>query len=182
MPRRHRQREWERRIVHLSYHDALTGLYNRRYAEEWLQDAANTVKLPVAVIMADVNGLKLANDVFGHEEGDRLLKMAAEVLQGCLRAGDVICRWGGDEFLLLLPVKYWNEARTENLCRILAVANAFDAMTSDRPYRRAMFCKAAVAELKNNACSQFDPGVVAAFRRHLKEIEYCRNGGQGDCC
>ena len=60
--------------------------------------------LPLSVIMGDVNGLKLTNDIFGHDAGDLLLRKAAEVLtKVCQREGVVIARWGGDEFILFLP-------------------------------------------------------------------------------
>lgn len=90
-------------ILYLSYHDPLTGLHNRRYLEEQLQKLDNAQHLPLAVIMGDVNGLKITNDVFGHEKGDLLLKKVGETLRESCRKSDVLARWGGDEFLLLLP-------------------------------------------------------------------------------
>lgn len=74
------EKAWQEKILYLSYHDSLTGLYNRRFMEEQIKRLEMARELPLAVIMADVNGLKLANDVFGHEEGDKLLKKAAEKL------------------------------------------------------------------------------------------------------
>jgi len=97
------EKEWQEKILYLSYHDTLTGLCNRRFMEEELRRQDQKENLPLSVIMADVNGLKLANDVFGHTEGDKLLQEAAEVLKKCCRRGDVVCRWGGDEFLIVLP-------------------------------------------------------------------------------
>ncbi len=96
------ERAWREKILSLSYHDSLTGLYNRRYMEEEMKRLDLARELPLTVLMADVNGLKLANDVFGHEEGDKLLKKATEILKGSLRKKDIIARWGGDEFLVLL--------------------------------------------------------------------------------
>lgn len=62
------------KILYLSYHDNLTGLYNRHFMEKELERQELKGNLPLSVIMADVNGLKLANDVFGHAEGDKLLR------------------------------------------------------------------------------------------------------------
>ncbi len=98
----HKRRENE--IKYLSYRDALTGLYNRTFFEEEIKRYAMTEDLlPFSVIMGDVNGLKIINDGFGHEEGDTVLKRIAQILLSCCRANDVVCRIGGDEFCVLLP-------------------------------------------------------------------------------
>lgn len=93
----------ERELEFLSYHDQLTGLYNRRFFEEELKRLDNKENLPLTIFMADVNGLKLVNDSFGHAIGDELLKRIATVmLNGCGDNGTV-SRIGGDEFVILLP-------------------------------------------------------------------------------
>lgn len=88
---------------YLSYHDTLTGLYNRRYYEESLYRIDKSANLPISVIIGDLNGLKLVNDAFGHQVGDELLKKAADALQSACRPEDILARWGGDEFIILLP-------------------------------------------------------------------------------
>lgn len=97
------QKEHEEEVLYLSYRDYLTGLVNRRFMEEELNRMNNHKHLPVSVIMGDVNGLKLTNDVFGHETGDLLLQKAAKALHQSCRKSDIVARWGGDEFLVLLP-------------------------------------------------------------------------------
>ncbi len=93
----------EEKINYLSYHDQLTGIYNRRYYEEELKRLDTERNLPISIIMGDLNGLKLINDSFGHSAGDEFLVKAAEAIkQGC-RANDIIARLGGDEFVILLP-------------------------------------------------------------------------------
>ena len=93
----------EEETLFLSYYDQLTGLYNRRFYEEELRRLNTPRNLPITIIMADVNGLKLTNDAFGHQFGDRLLKIAAEILKSESRSDDIIARTGGDEFVILLP-------------------------------------------------------------------------------
>ena len=61
------------------------------------------VYLPLCIMMMDVNGLKMANDAFGHKMGDRLLVTSSEILLSVTRADDILCRVGGDEFMLILP-------------------------------------------------------------------------------
>lgn len=96
-------REVEARIKFLSYHDSLTTLYNRAYFDEALQNLDTAEQLPLSIIIGDVNGLKLVNDTFGHPSGDKLLKNIALILQKSCRADDIVARWGGDEFAIILP-------------------------------------------------------------------------------
>lgn len=97
------KKEQRGRIEYLSYHDPLTGLYNRRFFEEEMLRLDKPRNLPMSIIMGDVNGLKLTNDIFGHAYGDALLQRVSDVFKSTCRADDVIARWGGDEFIVLLP-------------------------------------------------------------------------------
>lgn len=93
----------EEKIKYASYHDSLTDLYNRSYLENKIQSLNQENKLPLSLIMIDLNGLKLVNDTYGHHQGDKLLQKMAETLNESCRDNDVIARWGGDEFVILLP-------------------------------------------------------------------------------
>ncbi len=93
----------EEQILYLSYHDQLTGLYNRRFYEEELKRLDTKRNLPLTVIMVDVDFLKSINDKFGHAIGDKVLKKVAEILKNGCRSDDIIARIGGDEFVILLP-------------------------------------------------------------------------------
>jgi diguanylate cyclase (GGDEF)-like protein/PAS domain S-box-containing protein len=90
-------------ILFLSYHDQLTGLYNRRYFEDELNKLDNPSNYPLTIVMADMNGLKLVNDSLGHAIGDELLKKVADVLKRGWGRNSTIARLGGDEFVVLLP-------------------------------------------------------------------------------
>ncbi len=98
-----KRKEAEERLNYLSYHDQLSGLYNRRFFEEELKRLDVSNYYPLAVTMADINGLKLMNDSFGHTAGDWYIQRVAQVLKECSREKDIICRLGGDEFIILSP-------------------------------------------------------------------------------
>lgn len=89
-----------------STHDALTGLYNRRYLEESLTReliSAGRSGGPVSVILADLDHFKAINDQYGHAGGDKVLRVFAGLMKGRVRGSDFCCRYGGEEFLLVLP-------------------------------------------------------------------------------
>lgn len=112
----------EEQIRYLSYHDELTSLYNRSYVEKLRPELEKERSSLLSVILVDMNGLKLVNDVFGHREGDQLLIAMARILQQVCRAGATIVRWGGDEFLVILPET--DNAGCEELCRSIREACA----------------------------------------------------------
>ena len=94
------------KMADLARHDHLTGLYNRRFAVELLE--MERVRMaraqrPFSVIILDVDDFKSINDTHGHECGDRVLVELGDVLRSCVREQDAVARWGGEEFLLMLP-------------------------------------------------------------------------------
>jgi len=94
------------KAYHLAYHDKLTGLPNRALLLDRLQQGLIRAKRRqtfLALLVLDLDGFKNINDTLGHTAGDSLLKHVAERLQSCIRRGDTVCRYGGDEFVLLLP-------------------------------------------------------------------------------
>jgi diguanylate cyclase (GGDEF)-like protein/PAS domain S-box-containing protein/putative nucleotidyltransferase with HDIG domain len=97
------RKQLEQKLEYLSYHDQLTGLYNRRFYEEELIRLDTERNIPITLVMADVNGLKLTNDAFGHKAGDILLEKVANILKRECRDNEIVARMGGDEFIILLP-------------------------------------------------------------------------------
>jgi len=92
----------EERLKYLSFHDKMTRLYNRAFFEEEMTRLDSSRRLPVSIIMGDADGLKFINDTFGYSEGDKLLVSIADALSRSCRKDDIIARWGGDEFAILL--------------------------------------------------------------------------------
>lgn len=98
-----KRKKREKEIEYLSQHDILTGLYNRRYFDENRVKIDIPSNLPLSVIFADINGLKMTNDIFGHDAGDQLIKKSAKIIMESCRNTDIVARVGGDEFIVLLP-------------------------------------------------------------------------------
>lgn len=92
-------------ITYLSFNDKLTGLKNRVYIEKIFEEINNKKVSNYAIIMGDLNGLKITNDTFGHKEGDKLLIIISKILKDNCEVDDIVSRWGGDEFIILIQNK-----------------------------------------------------------------------------
>ncbi len=109
------RKKTEDELKYLSFHDKLTNLYNRAFFEYEIKRLDTKRQFPLAIVMGDVNGLKLVNDAFSHKEGDKLLKEIAKLIKSSCREEDIIARWGGDEFTVLLPKT--NLTKAQEICR-----------------------------------------------------------------
>lgn len=133
--------------------DPLTGLFNRRYFERRLKEEsahARRHKKPFAIIVLDLDHFKLVNDTYGHEDGDKVLKLVADHLSGALREDDVACRYGGEEMVLLLRSTTGAAARV--------VANRLRTSLAEK--------KVALGVKKENKQVTFSAGVAAADDRN----------------
>jgi diguanylate cyclase (GGDEF)-like protein len=122
------RRQTEETLKHRAETDSLTGLYNHRFLQERLEREVNrSVRNghSLAVLMIDIDGFKLFNDTYGHQEGDRVLRQVAQILQQQFRSGGIIGRYGGDEFLAILP----HTGRDEGIAR---ANKLFDAVAGQR--------------------------------------------------
>jgi diguanylate cyclase (GGDEF)-like protein/PAS domain S-box-containing protein len=103
----------EKRLKYLSFHDKLTKLFNRAYFEVEMNRLDTERQLPISFIIGDVDGLKIVNDSLGYRFGDKLLVEASNVLKSSFREEDIVARWGGDEFVAILP-----QTKNEDAIRI----------------------------------------------------------------
>lgn len=116
--------ESKQRLFQIEYikdHDFMTGLYNHKYYENMKVKLEKENFIPLSIIVGDINGVRLINDAFGHNEGDKIIVETAKIMQNSCRHGDVLARTGGDEFSILLPNADRDElskiiGRIEKLC------------------------------------------------------------------
>jgi diguanylate cyclase (GGDEF)-like protein/PAS domain S-box-containing protein len=101
----------ERELKKISYTDKLTDVYNRTYFDKKIKSLNTENNLPLSLIMGDADGLKIVNDTLGHLKGDELLVQIANVLKKVCKKENLIVRWGGDEFVVLLPNTEYEEAK-----------------------------------------------------------------------
>lgn len=92
------------KLQHQATHDVLTGLYNRRFLEEQAEKVfTDFTNSPISILMIDIDHFKKVNDKFGHKTGDDVLQLLAKIMTEERDNNDIVCRYGGEEFLILLP-------------------------------------------------------------------------------
>jgi diguanylate cyclase (GGDEF)-like protein/PAS domain S-box-containing protein len=126
------QIQLEEELKAAASHDQLTGAYNRRFADQILHKELarfNRFQQPVTLILADIDHFKVINDTYGHLVGDDVLQQFVDTLDARLRDTDYLVRWGGEEFLMILPDTDKNGA--------LELAEALRAQVAEQPYADA---------------------------------------------
>jgi diguanylate cyclase (GGDEF)-like protein/PAS domain S-box-containing protein len=171
--------EGEARLRHIADHDALTGLFNRRRFEEELErHIAHGRRYGIggALLLLDLDGFKQVNDTHGHRTGDRVLSAVAHVLRQRLRESDVLARFGGDEFAVLMPVG--GETRARELARLLAGAVHSDVGTPAGPISASVgIAVLDESSTTDDLLSRADDAMYAEKRttrpavRHLRSVE-----------
>jgi len=124
--------ELSQRLRNMAYRDAVTGLYNHRYFREQLAhelERSARYGQPLAMILMDMNNFKEINDRYGHFMGDKFLGLVGEMIDRQIRASDVGARYGGDEFVIVLPNTTSDEARATGE-KLVAAVSSCAAMTA----------------------------------------------------
>jgi diguanylate cyclase (GGDEF)-like protein len=157
-------------VQRLAVTDGLTGLFNRHKLDETLAnefERARRFRRPLSMVMIDMDGLKTINDTFGHPAGDAALKLVAEVIRSHIRRVDMAARFGGDEFVVLLP-----EVELELAVKI--AERIFNKIRPTREHKDMVSVSGGVAQLRDDHTSAED------FLRAVDEVLYRakRAGGQ----
>lgn len=180
------RRKYENHIRYMSYHDILTGLYNRAYYMEELSKMNTEDYLPLSLVLGDVNGLKLTNDTFGHLAGDNLLIKLSRILEKFTGVKGFVARLGGDEFILVLPntteitadqicKEIWNEchAQQEELL-MLSISLGFATKNAPEEDIQKVFEIAEDRMYKNKLLEDTSSrhSLIASMERSLLETDY----------
>lgn len=158
-------------IAYIGHHDYLTGLYNRRYFETALRELDIPDNLPICVVMADVNGLKTINDIYGHKVGDKLLIKASQLFKDFCIDECVAARIGGDEFALIIP-KCGKEKASEILERLQK--NCRENYQQDTPLTMAMGFKIK-SHPEEDVQEALKDAEAFMYRRKMHESSSLRN-------
>jgi diguanylate cyclase (GGDEF)-like protein len=158
-------------LVDQSSHDGMTRAYNRRVGEEMVvQQFVTAVRAaaPLAMAFVDLDDFKSINDRYGHEEGDNALRGAATALRRVLRRGDILVRWGGEEFLALMP-------NTDADGALIAINRLRDVGLGLRPDGRPLTASIGVAERVCDGAEQWTDLVEKADQRMYAAKEAGKN-------
>ena len=169
------KRAAEEKARYLSVHDSLTGLYNRNYFNETL-DRLCEQNYPVSLLIADLDGLKTANDTRGHLIGDLLIKKAAQVLQHGVRPDDVVTRIGGDEFAIILHNTDADRAAVA-ISQIRATMDAYNQR--DRAFAISMSLGASTAHYERDLMETLRLADEAMYRDKTQRKAMARQSQSG---
>jgi len=162
-------------LINQASKDLLTGAFTRRSGEEYLDlqfRIASRTQVPFSVMFMDVDNFKSVNDEFGHEQGDMVLKQVAEGLQNCLRRSDQLIRWGGEEFVILLP-----NTSAEHVKPILSRISEIGL--GNRPDKAPVTISIGISELSVDRCEDWVEMVEKADHRMYEAKKSGRNKSVG---
>jgi diguanylate cyclase (GGDEF)-like protein len=158
-------------LVHQASHDGLTGAFGRRIGEELVRlqvASARRTEQPLAMVFLDLDHFKQINDRFGHDEGDRTLRNVAVAMRDALRGADILVRWGGEEFLIVMP-------NTDLAGALGAVERLNRGGLGARPDGQPQTASVGVAELVQDGLSDWQALVDRADQRMYRAKQSGRN-------
>lgn len=162
-------------LINQASRDVLTGAFTRRSGEEYLDlqfRITSRTDAPFSLLFIDIDKFKSVNDDFGHEQGDMVLQETATNLQNCLRRSDLLIRWGGEEFVILLP-----NTKAENVTTVLNRISQQGLGT--RPDGSPITVSVGVSERSLDNCDDWLHMIEAADHRMYKAKEQGRNQSRG---
>jgi diguanylate cyclase (GGDEF)-like protein len=158
-------------LVNQASHDGLTGGFTRRVGEELFELQFNNAirtDTPLACVFIDLDHFKSVNDKYGHEEGDRALRKASEGIRKCLRRGDVMVRWGGEEFVIIMP-------HTDCVGALAGVQRMRSLGIGLRPDNQPQTASIGIAERNADNCTDWQHLVERADQRMYAAKQAGRN-------
>ncbi len=162
------------RIHYMDEHDDMTGLFNRKYFDARMAAYEGSLMLPISLIICDINGIRLINDAFGHEAGDRLITETAKVLQRSCGQGAVLARTGGDEFAAILPGKD-GQAAIEQIERTRSEIDTFNLSCERDEERISLAIGSAAKENPAQTLEDVEKEAAEALRRSKLFEQKSRN-------
>lgn len=151
------KKKYEEKLEYLSFYDEMTTVYNRRYFKNEIKRLQSSRKIPIAIVIGDLDGLKAINDNYGHQKGDEYIKYIADILKSTARDEDIVARVGGDEFAVILEKTDYQGAKNfcqrirkniekfnqdKSLLKPLAISLGFEIMKTNNQDLNEIFNKA----------------------------------------
>lgn len=160
----------QQELQYVTFHDTLTGLYNRSFYETEITRLYVKRNLPFSLILADINDLKLTNDAFGHLEGDVLIQEFGKILKESCREDDIVARIGGDEFVLLLPQT--DEIQTQNIMD--RITQSIHEATTSKLLMSVAMGSVTTKDTIQDFSSLFVKAEEAMYKRKLRDKKHKR--------
>ena len=160
-------------LHYISQHDALTGLYNRHHFNQLIAEDLhnnNTVKGPLSLIFVDIDFFKAINDNHGHVTGDQVLKAFGKLLKACCDDGELVSRWGGEEFVILKQPATYQDA--EKLCAKIRQQLQGHTFAHQQP----LTCSFGIAQMSG------DESLMNCFERADKMLNQAKQEGRNRVC
>lgn len=160
----------EEELHQVSLHDPLTNLFNRAYFHKIVHQLKDEQENSLGILVCDIDGLKLVNDTFGHQEGDTLLAAAADVISRSIKSTDTAARIGGDEFVIIMP------NCTEDMLQATSrkIEDGVTAYNAAKP-QSVLSISLGVALDPTGSCNMLDLFKIADDRMYLEKLQRSRS-------